>query len=267
MEAIKRSYSSNKNRLHEEKIRKALSLDRNSAVPQHIRVAGDANRTEHSIQIFREYGGSAWTPPIRIEGINYLKDAVSKQKGVVLWASHFAFSSLITKKALAAAGYSVSHLSRPEHGFSKSRFGIAWLNPFRCAVEDRYLAQRVLIQRDVPGGAFQSALEILSHGGAVSVTAGAWEGRILAEGDFLAGKIHLAIGAAKLSSESGAELLPVFTIRDSMPNSFLVVIGRPLLLHGGEAAISVAVREYLTALAPFVVRYPDQWRGWDKLIV
>jgi hypothetical protein len=31
---------------------------------------------------------------------------------------------LFTKMALSDAGYKVSHISRPEHGVSKSRFGI-----------------------------------------------------------------------------------------------------------------------------------------------
>jgi lauroyl/myristoyl acyltransferase len=251
-----------------ENIRRCLQFDKRSVKPEEIKLGADTSRTAHSIQILREYGPGGWHPTINIEGLDNLERAISKGRGVVLWVSHFAFSSLVTKKALAAAGYQVAHVSRAEHGFSKSRFGTAVLNPLRCAAEDKYLKRRILIQRDVPGSAFQAALGVLREGGIVSITAGAWEGRTLAEGAFLAAKVQLAIGAPKLGYESQADVLPIVTVRDTSLRAFTTIIGKPLDLPKQselQVAIISAVEDYLAVLAPLVVRYPDQWRGWDKL--
>jgi lauroyl/myristoyl acyltransferase len=268
-EYLKAFHQSEASRHCIETIRRSLSLDGKSTRPEEIKLGTDTTRTEHSIQILREYKPGGWHPSIKIEGLENLERAISERKGVVLWVSHFAFSSLVTKKALAEVGYQVTHVSRPEHGFSKSRFGITWLNPLRCAVEDNYLARRILIRRDIPGAAFRSALDILRAGGIISITVGAWEGRTLAEGPFLTAKIQLAVGAPKLGYESGAQVLPVFTVRDSFSRAFLVIIGEPLLPPEKadiETSITSAVENYLTALAPVVTGYPDQWRGWDKLV-
>src|SRR5258708_1212711 len=71
-------------------------------------------------------------------------------RGAVLWVAHFSFNSLAAKKALHQAGFAVAHLSRPEHGFSTSRFGIAALNPIRVRTDRRFLADPIIADRPQP---------------------------------------------------------------------------------------------------------------------
>ena len=204
----------------EEKISRALKLPNASDRALEVVVGAKASRLENSIQVLREVT-LGWRPELRLEGTAYLDAALASGNGVVLWVAHFAFGSLAIKKAMSERGYRVNHISRPEHGFSKSRFGIKWLNPIRCRAEDRYLQRRVLIERTVPSSAYRTALDILRSGNIVSTTAGAWEGLVVAEGPFLNARLVLAVGAPKLALEAGALLLPVFAVR--VPEKCVIV--------------------------------------------
>jgi lauroyl/myristoyl acyltransferase len=191
--------------------------------------------------------------------------ALARGNGAVLWVAHFAFNSNITKIALHRHGYRVSHLSRPEHGFSKTRFGIAMLNPVRCAPEDRYLAQRVVFDRHAPSTAMRKMVQALRNGEVVSITAGAWEGSDLAEGPLCGGRLSLAIGASRLAAVTGAALLPVFSVRDPA-SGFRTAIEPPIALVSARPDIhGVAAAEFLRRHEPWVRQFPDQWRGWKEL--
>ena len=94
-----------------------------------------AGRSEHHLQILRAISPGGWNAGIELVGREHADAALAAGHGAVLWVAHFCFNALATKKAMAAAGYRVSHLSRPEHGFSKSRVGIATVNRLRVRAD------------------------------------------------------------------------------------------------------------------------------------
>lgn len=218
------------------------------------------------MQNLRAWRPGGWHPDIALEGEDHLARALARGKGAILWVAHFAFNSNITKIALHHRGYRISHLSRPEHGFSKTRFGITCLNPVRSIPEDRCLAQRIVLDRRAPQIAMRKMVRALRAGEIVSITAGAWEGSDLAEGPFLGGRLAVAIGAPRLAVLTGAELLPVFSIRDPQ-GGFRTIIERPIAVTTGRTpgeVCAAAAREYLRRHEPWVRRFPDQWRGWKE---
>lgn len=225
-----------------------------------------ARRSEHHLQILKTYRPGGWRPDIRLEGEENLRRALESGKGAVLWIAHFSFNALAAKKALHAAGYKVWHLSRPEHGFSKSSFGVRFLNPIRVGAEMRSLAGRIVIDRSKPAKAILAARRVLRDNNVVSVTAGAWEGGRVAAGRLLGATIELAIGAPGLSRLTGAPLLPVFSVYDGSLKAIRVVIGEPLTVSGDQRVDSI-VQAYLDETVPYVRTYPDQWRGWKSLRV
>ncbi len=210
-----------------------------------------------------------WRPRIAIEGGVAIEAALAHQGGAVLWVVHSAFNSNALKRALHARGWPLHHVSRPEHGFSKTRFGIRWLNPLRTRAEDRDLASRIVIAAHDARGAMRTALRILrARGGLVSVTAGAWEGvklvRVPFDGDR---DIVLASGAASLARAAGVPLLPVIVRRDGDDQDFTVVCGTAIRVDGpGDEALVAACRDYARLVARFAAGHPDQWRGWDRLL-
>ncbi len=63
---------------------------------------------------------------------------------------------------------------------------------------------------------------------------------------------------------TGAALLPVFPVREP-GGLYRVVIGPPLEVRPELArrqASELALRDYAARLAPYVLAYPEQWRGW-----
>lgn len=245
-------------------IRLALALQDHR---QADRIARDLQAAVYELRMqnLRAWRPGGWRPRIALEGEDRLQQALSLGRGAVLWVGHFAFNSGITKIALHRRGHRVSHLSRPEHGFSKTAFGIAALNPVRCLPEDRHLAQRIVFDRKAPSTAMRKMVQTLRRGEIVSVTAGNWEGTELAEGELCGGRVSLAAGAPRLAAYTGAPLLPVFSVRDPRLG-FRVVIDEPIALQDlppAEQAVAAAA-EYLRRHEPWVRQYPDQWRGWKE---
>lgn len=245
-------------------IRLALGLQDHR---QADRIARDLQAAVYELRMqnLRAWRPDGWRPRIALEGEDRLQRALSQGRGAVLWVGHFAFNSGITKIALHRRGHRVAHLSRPEHGFSKTVFGIGVLNPLRCIPEDRYLAQRIVFDRKAPSIAMRKMVLALRRGEIVSVTAGNWEGTELAEGELCGGRVTLAAGAPRLAAYSGAPLLPVFSVRDPKLG-FRVVIDEPITLpeRPPPEQAAAAAAEYLRRHAPWVRDYPDQWRGWKE---
>lgn len=226
-----------------------------------------AGRSEHHLQILRAAGPGGWNAPVELVGREHLDAALAAGHGAVLWVAHFCFNALAAKKALADAGYRAWHLSRPEHGFSKSRLGIATVNRIRVRAELEHLAGRIVIERDKPMSATLAAQRELKRNGIVSITAGAWEGQRLAGIELLGGTLELAVGAPGLERLAGAPLLPVFAVRDER-GSLRVTVDAPIPVERGrdvDAALQEAAQRYAERLEPWIRRYPAQWRDWKNL--
>ncbi|HXQ42451.1 MAG TPA: hypothetical protein VN821_14370 [Candidatus Udaeobacter sp.] len=200
-------------------------------------------------------------------GIERLDAALDEGRGAVLWISDFVGAGDAVKVALAR--YGVSHLSRPEHGFSKTRFAIRFLNPIRILFERTYLKERLVYDRGSPKRALGRLLACLAENGVVSITASTHEGRQLAEGRLLEGHLRLAIGAPKAALLSGAALIPVHAIRNrSDPRRFEIILGPPLPLSRdlpATEAILAATGAYLEGLEELVSRRPEAWGSWRRL--
>jgi len=205
---------------------------------------------------------------IETEGLGRVAAAIADGHGAVLWISDLAGAADVAKIALASAGHGVKHLSRVEHGFSKSRFGIRFLNPLRLAFERRYLEERVVFDRMNPAPAMTRLIGWLRGNGIVSIVAGAHEGGRLAEVPFLAGRLRLALGAPRLARLTGAPVIPVFALRDpARPERFTVTFGPPLVAprsRDAEADLLATARDYAARLEAFVRRYPETWVGWRR---
>ena len=159
--------------------------------------------------------------------------------------------------------YAVHQLSRPQHGFSTTPFGIRHFNPLWQGSEDRYLRDRILIDAQNPAPAMRRLLRVLKSNGIVSITVTAQASKT-AELPFLGGRIVMPLGPARLSLLSGAPLLPVFTV-ERAAGAFDVKIG-PRLEAGDHrdpaAAAEALLSEYLVALAPHIEARPASWQGW-----
>lgn len=208
--------------------------------------------------------GRTWRPTIRLTGRQYLDAALNRGSGAVLWMSDFIYAPIILQRTLRQAGFAQTLLSRPEHGFSVSPFGVRFLNPLWQAAENRFLAERVVIENNDAAPALKVLRERLARNGVVEIAV-AETGRRTLDPKFLHGRLRVASGPLHLARTSGAPILPATALRRE-DGSYEVCIGRALDIgDGAEPLYEAAAEAYTAWLEPVVRRYPDQWNGWIAL--
>lgn len=225
-----------------------------------------ANEIETKFQLIASHLPYRWRPNVKLFGEDHIKAALLKGKGVILWDSHFSFSSIITKMGLHAAGYNLHHLSRKEHGFSSTSFGIKYLNPIRTSVESRYLAERIVINSDNPGSALKVLAERLKDNAVVSITVRG-NSRRPVMGPFLDDYLKVAPGAVVLALKTCAQLIPVFTVRSDYKD-YRISLGPAIDIPrhlSQEEAVKETVYSYLNQLESYVLKHPDQWIDWINI--
>lgn len=217
------------------------------------------------VHVMRSYLPGGWHPRITLEGETHLREACACGRGAVLWVSGFSHSTLVAKMALHQHGYEVSHLSRPSHGFSNTRFGRRYLNPIRQHLELRYLKERIVMYQDPDIRAMRRLRERLRENGLVSITVD-HDALKTVDVPFLEGSIRLPTGPSSLARNAGAALLPVFTLADG--DGFRVVIGAPVEVgrRGSAAAYQDGLREFARVLERYVWLQPERWMSWINRI-
>lgn len=200
---------------------------------------------------------------VPLEGREHLDRALQQSRGVVLWSSPFVGSDLATKKALALAGYPLTHLSAPSHPFSPTRVGTKILNPVRLRAVNRYLACRVVVVYGNAGPALAALKKTLAENGVVSIVASG-AGKHSLTFPFLGGNICLASGAPFIAHQTGAALVPAFTLPNPK-GGYRVALG-PDLRPSQELPLQQAVHEmtsrFVELLEPVVRAHPTHWEGW-----
>jgi hypothetical protein len=88
-----------------------------------------------------------WSPAIRIEGLDGLREALRRGRGAIVWCDQFIAQTIIGKRALFEAGIEAHQVSVNFHGFSESKFGLNVLNPPLVKVENRFLKSRIVFER------------------------------------------------------------------------------------------------------------------------
>ena len=221
---------------------------------------------ETAMQMVRSHAPTRWVPEILVEGKAHLDSALAAGRGAILWDSHFYFASLITKMGLYRDGYRLHHMSRREHGFSPTHFGIHVLNPVRTSIEARYLAVRVVMPEHNPGAVLDDLARRLADNEVVSVTVRGDSNRPV-EAPFLDGVMRIAPGAAVLCWNSQSALLPVFTKRvDDF--RYRVRISPPIDVLANATrrdAVVSAAQEYARRLEAEVIEHPGQWIDWINI--
>lgn len=230
-----------------------------------------ANRIEARLHAVASWRPGGWHPEIAVEGVDHIDCGLAAGNGAILWVADFVFHGLVSKIGLSRAGYDVSHLSGPRHGWSSTRFGVRVINPVQTGAEARFLKERVIMSDlDLPTpyrvvAAMRALRKRLSKNGVVSISAltSDWGPEDV---DFYRGRIRLASGPPSLAHASGAPLLPVFAFRDE--SGFRVVVEPPICMRADldrQEAASFAASDYARLLAGYVKRYPEQWMGWRFL--
>lgn len=215
------------------------------------------------LQWLRCYRSEAWRPHVVLDGRAHLETALAGGKGAVLWIAPFVYSNIITKMTLADAGYRVTHLSGLRHGLSSSPFAQRALNPIWTGVEDRFLAERVVIKSAEASSALRQLVRRLQNNRVVSITMGP-HGARRHSAPFFNGRITLANGAPSLARRMGAPLLPTFTVRTG-EGALITTVEAPCPLPPNAPPADteqLLVSHSMRLLESYVRRWPNQFDGW-----
>jgi predicted LPLAT superfamily acyltransferase len=202
----------------------------------------------------------SWRPAIRLNGIVHLRRSLEDGRGAILWVTDSVFATLIVKMALHNAGYQACQLTRLGHGFSPSSFGMRFLNPLWTKVEDRFIAERIQIVGESAAEAIATLRARLAANEIVLIEVGP-QAHKFAEVPFFHAQLQLPTGPIRLASTTGAALFSVFAVTKNS-GSFEVSIHEPLYPTNGQTSAESIAAAYAKRLQPFVLKYPDQWRGW-----
>ena len=212
------------------------------------------------IQLLAGYRPWRWQPRPRLVGRQYLNEGLARGNGVVLLTANFAYKDLMSKAALAKAGYWASHLVRESHGFAESWLGRRLLNPIYAGIERRYLRERLVFSGSDTRQVNAMIRSQLRENRPILVTVTPLGRRIEAL-PFLHGRIKIATGALNFACEAGAEVLPIFSIRK--PDGQIETIIEPPLKRPADATRAETIRamleDYVPRLETYVAQYPDQF--------
>ena len=237
-------------------------VDRNKGdwIESHFRKRWLQHKYLSWIEILACYQPWGWRPRPVLIGQQYLDDALADGRGVVLLTANFAYKDLMTKAALAKAGRLACHLKRDSHGFAESVLGKRLLNPIQSRIERRFLRDTLVFSGDQTAYVNPLIRTRLRQNQMLFVTVTPL-GRRVSLLPFLHGRIRIATGALKFACESGAKVLPIFTIRQ--PDGRVDIIIEPALRGQHEesyaAAIQSMLEDYVPRLEGYVAQYPDQF--------
>ena len=200
-------------------------------------------------------------PLVRLEGLDNIHEGLAKGRGVILWVTVSACSSLASKVALKEAGIEVIHVSRPTHGFSGSQFGRRFLNPLWARIEERFLKERIVLEERTTVTVMRRLVSRLKANGVLTITVSP-DSLQQGQAPLFSGYLPVATGPAHLATMTGATLLPLFCIRDG--EVIRVLVGEPLESPSGasKAPEKALIEAYGVALQDFVHQHPSSWYSW-----
>jgi lauroyl/myristoyl acyltransferase len=206
----------------------------------------------------------SWRPDTLLSGQPILQHALRRGRGVILWVVETTFSTLIVKMALHKAGYYACQLSRPGHGFStETSFGLRYLNPIWTGVEDRFIAERIVIEGESATDALRRLRERLAKNAIVMITLAPLAHKF-ADVPFFKTHVQLPTGPVRLAQTTGASLLPVFAFAKP-DGGFEIAIKEPVHPINGPDSTNDITAAYAKCIEALILEHPDQWAGWDWL--
>ncbi len=240
---------------------KVIVGDRPSSwIEQSFRPEWLAHKYHSWMQLLACYRPRCWQPRPNLIGGRHLDAALSEGRGAILFTANFAYQDLMAKAAFAGAGYQINHLARDSHGFLESRLSRRLLNPIYTAIERRFLKERLVFSGNRTKKVNAIIKSKLRDNQPVMVLVTPL-GRRTSTLPFLHGQIRIATGALNFACETGAPVLPVFTVRKA--NGEIETIVEPALdrprYRSRSETIEAMLQDYVPRLEMYVAQYPDQF--------
>ena len=223
--------------------------------------------------------GWRWSPAVRLEGLEALRQAVRNGRGVIIWCDQFTAQTIMGKRALHEAGVDAHQVSARYHGFSPSEFGLRVINPPLVKVENRFLKSRIVFERTDAYQVTTRMQKVLKANGVVLMTNTIYAGSAFAEAAMgERGWTHLASAPANFAARAGAALFHMATIETIPFREYRAIVSElsagmqaPALPAGDTAAKNLAAQAgYILSKRDHMLETlklcPEQMMAWSSAV-
>lgn len=184
---------------------------------------------------------------ITIEGIDYLKGALDKEKGIIIFSGHLGNWEVIPL-TFALLGYPMSVLVKKQ----SNKYIDNMLNKIR-----RGEGAEVIDLEQAP----KKIIKLLQEGKIVGIVGDQSKSQG-AKVNFFNKPIIVPQGAASFARRYQATLLPTFDIREE-GNRHRIIIESPLNFSDQEkVSLEEVMSKLMEKVEKYVRRYPEQWIWW-----
>ena len=196
---------------------------------------------------FPKYPTDSLAAHVRVEGLEHLRGALARGKGVIGFTGHLGHWELLAY-TLARAGIPATGISRP--------------------LDNPHLERRLLRLRTLSGnriiskrGAFPEAVRVLEEGGFLGIWIDQRPKRGGVTISFFGRQTRARSTVAVLALRTGAAIVPIFSVLE--PDGLWRVVVEPEVRVGPtgdpEADTRRMTAETTAVLERWVRRYPEQW--------
>ena len=157
--------------------------------------------------------GRRWSPAIRLEGLEALRQALRNGRGAIIWCDQFTAQTIKGTRALHEAGVDAHQVSARYHGFLLCLFGLRVITPPLVKLENSFLKSRIIFERTDAYQVTTRIQKVLKASGVVLMTNTMYAGSAFAEAAMgERGFTHLASAPANFAARAGAALFHMATI-------------------------------------------------------
>lgn len=186
---------------------------------------------------------------VTVEGMNYLKDALEKEKGVIIFSGHLGNWEVIPL-TFALLGYPMSVLVKEQ----SNKYIDNMLNKIR-----RGEGTEVIDLEQAP----KKIIKLLQEGKIVGIVGDQSKSQGV-KVNFFNKPIMIPQGAASFAMRYQATLLPTFDIREE-DNKHRIIIEPPLDFSDQEkVSLEEVMNKLMEKIEKYVRDYPEQWIWWYR---
>jgi KDO2-lipid IV(A) lauroyltransferase len=192
---------------------------------------------------------------IKIEGKEYLEQALAKKKGAIALGAHLgAFSLLGTR--LAVEGYPVNIM------INQDSFPRLWkrLNAYQGIVGQKIFPPKPITT------SIKKSLNALRRNEVLYLVADEQQRRGGIPVPFFGQRAFTPSGPALFSLKTGAPILPMFVLRENRIQ-WTLMIGRPVEIErtsDEKRDIEALTAKFTKAIEDFIRQYPNQWTWLNR---
>lgn len=195
---------------------------------------------------------------VTISGKEYLDNALSKGRGVLLFQAHFGAFQMVMP-VIGYSGYRMNQISASASVW-KEEASASWIQK-RCFDMKADYERKLPVQHISVKSSLRPVFRALERNEIVGITVDGGEGKKPAQTDFLGRRAYLQRGGVELAVRTGAAIVPAFIITDAGLRHRLI-IHPPLIIcrtPDKEENISNALKSFAAILEDYVLRYPTHY--------